>query len=227
MIAEDINRTRQSPTTPDFGVRRDRPALSAKSRKAEGSAWCSVAPNAVGSVVTFAGLQASAACPSVEPVRGRRERAGHVPNRNDRHRGVQPDFVQRGKLTGLIEALSADVRFVWLEDIRASFRFKNKIRAKIDAMFRSRLPGARADASGQAVVLFTSGSEGNPKGSCSATVTFWRIARSVIGDRFQRRRHRIRCDADVSLLRPDRRDNPASGVRRAEHSTTRAHCITG
>jgi acyl-[acyl-carrier-protein]-phospholipid O-acyltransferase/long-chain-fatty-acid--[acyl-carrier-protein] ligase len=74
------------------------------------------------------------------------------------------DFIQRAKLTNLVEQMRAEVRFVWLEDIRAHIGTSEKIRAKIDSWLPHRLPGAHADPQSPAVVLFTSGSEGNPKG---------------------------------------------------------------
>jgi acyl-[acyl-carrier-protein]-phospholipid O-acyltransferase/long-chain-fatty-acid--[acyl-carrier-protein] ligase len=73
-------------------------------------------------------------------------------------------FVEKAKLAGVVERMEREVRFVWLEDVRAAIGFGDKVRAKRDAMFARRLPGARAPADGSAVVLFTSGSEGVPKG---------------------------------------------------------------
>ncbi len=74
------------------------------------------------------------------------------------------DFVQRGKFSRLVEAMSAEVRFVWLEDLRATVGMRAKLRGKFDSWFPGRLPGAHADPGAPAVVLFTSGSEGSPKG---------------------------------------------------------------
>jgi acyl-[acyl-carrier-protein]-phospholipid O-acyltransferase / long-chain-fatty-acid--[acyl-carrier-protein] ligase len=122
-------------------------------------------PNAVGSVVTFAGLQAfgrvpcllnaSAGAANVLATCHTAKATAVISSR---------DFVERAKLTGLVERMSAEVRFVWLEDVRAHIGTRQKIRAWIDARFPWRLPGARSDPNGAAVVLFTSGSEGNPKG---------------------------------------------------------------
>jgi acyl-[acyl-carrier-protein]-phospholipid O-acyltransferase/long-chain-fatty-acid--[acyl-carrier-protein] ligase len=74
-------------------------------------------------------------------------------------------FVEKAKLGRTVERMARDVRFVWLEDVRAGIGLADKLRAKRDAMFaRRRLPGAGAAAGSPAVVLFTSGSEGVPKG---------------------------------------------------------------
>ena len=73
-------------------------------------------------------------------------------------------FVEKGKLTALIARMESEVRFVWLEDIRERLGTREKLRAKIDSWMPRRLPGAHADPDEPAVVLFTSGSEGTPKG---------------------------------------------------------------
>jgi acyl-[acyl-carrier-protein]-phospholipid O-acyltransferase/long-chain-fatty-acid--[acyl-carrier-protein] ligase len=60
--------------------------------------------------------------------------------------------------------MAGEVRFIWLEDVRTSIGLKAKLRAKLDAWRARRLPGASSDPDTPAVVLFTSGSEGAPKG---------------------------------------------------------------
>ena len=73
-------------------------------------------------------------------------------------------FVEKAKLTAAVGRMATAVRFVWLEDVRASIGLGAKLRAKCDALFARRLSGAVADPNTPAVVLFTSGSEGRPKG---------------------------------------------------------------
>jgi acyl-[acyl-carrier-protein]-phospholipid O-acyltransferase/long-chain-fatty-acid--[acyl-carrier-protein] ligase len=73
-------------------------------------------------------------------------------------------FVAKAKLSKVVERMEREVRFVWLEDVRATIGAGDKLRAKRDAVFARRLPGAKADKNATAAVLFTSGSEGTPKG---------------------------------------------------------------
>jgi acyl-[acyl-carrier-protein]-phospholipid O-acyltransferase/long-chain-fatty-acid--[acyl-carrier-protein] ligase len=73
-------------------------------------------------------------------------------------------FVEKAKLGRVVARMEEDVRFLWLEDVRASIGLAGKLRAKWDAARPRRLPGGSGDANAPAVVLFTSGSEGVPKG---------------------------------------------------------------
>ena len=131
----------------------------------EGGRFGLLLPNAVGSVVTFCAAQAFGRVPCLlNPSAG----AGSVLATCETATiGVvvsSRDFITRAKLAGLVEQMSASVRFVWLEDIRDGIGFKDKLRGKLDSWFPGRLPGAHGDPNGAGVVLFTSGSEGRPKG---------------------------------------------------------------
>lgn len=71
-------------------------------------------------------------------------------------------FVEAFELQPLIDDLSPSVRFVMLESIRAQIGFAQKITGLLTSS--QKLPGAKLPAGNEAVVLFTSGSEGAPKG---------------------------------------------------------------
>ena len=60
--------------------------------------------------------------------------------------------------------MQADLRIVYLEDLRPTITWRDKLRAKWRSLAPRALPGAGADCNAPAVVLFTSGSEGTPKG---------------------------------------------------------------
>src|SRR5262249_34794501 len=69
-------------------------------------------------------------------------------------------FVEKGKLDKLIGAISAEARVVYLEDIRASIGTIDKLRG----LTAGTAPRVERSGNDPAVVLFTSGSEGTPKG---------------------------------------------------------------
>ncbi|WP_291619507.1 AMP-binding protein, partial [Bradyrhizobium sp.] len=69
-------------------------------------------------------------------------------------------FIEKGKLDKLMTAISAEARVVYLEDVRASIGTADKIKG----LLAGTAPRVARQPNDPAVVLFTSGSEGTPKG---------------------------------------------------------------
>jgi acyl-[acyl-carrier-protein]-phospholipid O-acyltransferase / long-chain-fatty-acid--[acyl-carrier-protein] ligase len=69
-------------------------------------------------------------------------------------------FIKQAKLEALVAGLEPHVTFVWLDEVRQDITLLDKIRGLVT---RKR-PIVRRKASDTAVILFTSGSEGTPKG---------------------------------------------------------------
>jgi acyl-[acyl-carrier-protein]-phospholipid O-acyltransferase/long-chain-fatty-acid--[acyl-carrier-protein] ligase len=69
-------------------------------------------------------------------------------------------FIEKGKLDKLIAAIASDAKIVYLEDVRAGIGLADKVAGLLAGVE----PRVAREANDPAVVLFTSGSEGTPKG---------------------------------------------------------------
>ncbi|MBB4198312.1 acyl-[ACP]--phospholipid O-acyltransferase [Rhodoblastus sphagnicola] len=69
-------------------------------------------------------------------------------------------FIEKANLQALVDKVGEQIAFVYLEDVKAQVSARDKLRALLNA----REPIHDGDPEGCAAILFTSGSEGAPKG---------------------------------------------------------------
>jgi acyl-[acyl-carrier-protein]-phospholipid O-acyltransferase/long-chain-fatty-acid--[acyl-carrier-protein] ligase len=118
-------------------------------------------PNANGAVVTFMALQAAGRVAAMlNFTAGTINLIGACQAGEIRLVLTSRAFVQKAELGAVVEALGRVVHIVWLEDVRASATRQDKLLAALTAgrAFAKRKPDDPA------AVLFTSGTEGAPKG---------------------------------------------------------------
>ncbi len=73
-------------------------------------------------------------------------------------------FVDQGKLDDVVAALEQGRRVIYLEDVRKQITSLDKIIGAFASLTPRSTMGAKLDVDSEAVVLFTSGTEGQPKG---------------------------------------------------------------
>ena len=128
---------------------------------AKGEAVGVMLPNANGAAVTLLGLMSAARVPAmINFTAGAGNIAAACKAAEVRTIVTSRAFVEKGRMGPLIEALSAQVKIVYLEDVRATVSTGDKL----SALWRHGEAIEKAKGSDRAAILFTSGSEGAPKG---------------------------------------------------------------
>jgi acyl-[acyl-carrier-protein]-phospholipid O-acyltransferase/long-chain-fatty-acid--[acyl-carrier-protein] ligase len=127
----------------------------------EGKAIGVMLPNANGAVVTILGLMSARRVPAmINFTAGAANILAACKAAELKTIVTSRAFIEKGKLGALVAAIERDVNILYLEDIRSIISLVDKLRG----LFEAKRPLVAGKADDWAAILFTSGSEGVPKG---------------------------------------------------------------
>ncbi|MEQ1705735.1 MAG: AMP-binding protein [Rickettsiales bacterium] len=125
-------------------------------------------PNSLGTLVTFVTLQIMGKVPAMLNFSaGEKNILSAMNMATAKTVLTSRAFIEKGKLEHIAAALEKNYKVIYLEDIRPTVTISDKLKGWLQATFAKETLNeiiSKTDAQSPAVILFTSGSEGTPKG---------------------------------------------------------------